>query len=128
MDILILHSLKCLEDVQINPSQIFTKYIFFSTLAARPAPFICINVCLALNGLYVFVLISVEQMFLKRGLNENQEILKNIFQLFATAGTKVTVQDVRISKGYREKVVIVIFTLIDIINTFVLVIIIAMLI
>ena len=67
-------------------------------------------------------------MFLKRGLIENQEILKNIFQLFATAGTKVTVQDVRISKGYREKVVIVIFTLIDIINTFVLVIIIAMLI
>ena len=126
MDILILHSLKCLEDVQINPSQIFTKYIFFSTLAARPAPFICINVCLALNGLYVFVLISVEQMFLKRGLNENQEILKNIFQLFATAGTKVTVQDVRISKGYREKVVIVIFTLIDI-NTFFMVIIIAML-
>ena len=85
-----------------------------------------LNVCLALNGLYVFVLISVEQMFLKRGLNENQEILKNIFQLFATAGTKVTVQDVRISKGYREKVVIVIFTLLDI-NTFFMVIIIAML-
>ena len=30
LDILILHSLKCLEDVQINPSQIYTKYIFFS--------------------------------------------------------------------------------------------------
>ena len=27
-----------------------------------------------------------------------------LLKVFATAGTKVTVQDIRISKGYREKV------------------------
>ena len=80
VDILILHSLNIFTGIPNWIShRYFTKKIyFFSTLAARPAPFICINVCLALNGLYVFVLISVEQMFLKRGLIENQEILKNI--------------------------------------------------
>ena len=31
-------------------------------------------------------------------------------QVFATAGTKVTVQDIRISKGFREKVIVVIIT------------------
>ena len=35
-------------------------------------------------------------------------------QVFATAGTKVTVQDIRISKGFREKVIVVIITITNI--------------
>ena len=50
--------------------------------------------------------IKIGQIEMKM-LNSN---LRMFVQVFATAGTKVTVQDIRISKGFREKVIVVIIT------------------
>ena len=42
--------------------------------------------------------------------------IRMFVQVFATAGTKVTVQDIRISKGFREKVIVVIIIITNIID------------
>ena len=56
--------------------------------------------------------IKIGQIEMKM-LNSN---LRMFVQVFATAGTKVTVQDIRISKGFREKVIVVIITITNIID------------